>query len=299
MSSVGSAFDFGMMVIPGMDLCEQGPEMLYIAVAEIEVDRAIPTVSINNTLNPLSHHISRCEPLKLRFNMGVAEGQPFDIYDARLVVNLHGNYYYKDGSAVINLRDEGGSALVNFEPVTGGDTLIWNLGDLRGLAGGGYVEIEVEKTLRGDIQPWSMPHCSATITAARLLTATVLVRPMARIRRLPPSPPLRQRQRLLLAHALQRSLGNALCHPGRLLQRWLPLRASHAINSGSAISTIFGFPRGWDTWSRHGFPAFLEAHVTGVSGQTSAVIERSTPSRRWNMAMARDTLWPSSFNPWH
>jgi uncharacterized repeat protein (TIGR01451 family)/fimbrial isopeptide formation D2 family protein len=277
-SSVGSAFDFGMMVIPGMDLCEQGPEMLYIAVAEIEVDRAIPTVSINNTLNPLSHHISRCEPLKLRFNMGVAEGQPFDIYDARLVVNLHGNYYYKDGSAVINLRDEGGSAFVNFEPVKDGDTLIWNLGDLRGLAGGGYVEIEVEKTCEEtstlvNASLFSNHHCSQIVDGNGPGAANGQDSAIAGI--------------TSFTDSASASYSPVL-YSGRLETRFAtqvvyyndgyPYVLLHAINSGSGNLYNIRIPLELGSLvNGTASLTFLEAHVTGVSGQTSAVIDKVNP----------------------
>ena len=116
--------------MPDADLCDHGPESLYISVDTVTVAQAVPTLSIANISNPTSHHISRCEPLKLRFNLG-ATGGPFDVYDTRLVVNLNGNYHYLDGTASISLNDEGGSAVGNFEPAKDGDTLTWNIGDVR------------------------------------------------------------------------------------------------------------------------------------------------------------------------
>ncbi|MCC5834064.1 MAG: DUF11 domain-containing protein [Opitutales bacterium] len=157
----GSFIDFAELSLPvdtGTD-CEDSPETTeYRQGTVVSVTRSAGTVSISNVSSPSSSAIDRCEAIDFRFNLGV--NQEFDVYDARLVVDLgfnsgtgSTNYIYDETDTYVvfsNLVDENGNEILEFDPIISGandELLIWNLGDLRGMhLANTYIEVRLFKS---------------------------------------------------------------------------------------------------------------------------------------------------------
>jgi len=280
-NSIGNFNDFAMVAVPlpGGDPCNRGPEAEYHYMTPASVADSDPTVSISSSA-PFS--ISRCETITLRFNLGMATSHPFDVYDNRLVVDLRGNYRYLDGTTVFGdaLQDEGSQAITSFEPAAAGTTLTWNIGDIRGLSGGGnrYVEIQVQKTCdqtstRLDATLLSNDHCSQIPDGNGPGQANKQDTEIAGITSFINSDsdsyePLLYSGRLETRFASQRVFYND-AYPTVLL---------HVVNSGNGTLYNARIPvELGSVLSNTGSLTFLEAHVTAVSGQTSAVIDPTNP----------------------
>jgi len=280
-NSIGDFNDFAMVAVPlpGGDPCNRGPEAEYHYMTPASVADSDPTVSISSSA-PFS--ISRCETITLRFNLGMATSHPFDVYDNRLVVDLRGNYRYLDGTTVFGdaLQDEGSQAITSFEPAAAGTTLTWNIGDIRGLSGGGnrYVEIQVQKTCdqtstRLDATLLSNDHCSQIPDGNGPGQANKQDTEIAGITSFINSDsdsyePLLYSGRLETRFASQRVFYND-AYPTVLL---------HVVNSGNGTLYNARIPvELGSVLSNTGSLTFLEAHVTAVSGQTSAVIDPTNP----------------------
>ncbi|MGI5923766.1 MAG: isopeptide-forming domain-containing fimbrial protein, partial [Lentisphaeria bacterium] len=280
-NSIGDFNDFAMVAVPlpGGDPCGRGPEAEYHYMTPVSVADSDPTVSISSSA-PFS--ISRCETITLRFNLGMATSHPFDVYDNRLVVDLRGNYRYLDGTTVFGdaLLDEGSQAITSFEPAVAGSTLTWNIGDIRGLSGGGnrYVEIQVQKTCdqsstRLDATLLSNDHCSQIPDGNGPGQAnkqdTVIAGISSFINSAGDSyEPLLYSGRLETRFASQRVFYND-AYPSVLL---------HVVNSGNGTLYNARIPvELGSVLNDTGSLTFLEAHVTAVSGQASVIVDNINP----------------------
>ncbi|MDQ0289413.1 isopeptide-forming domain-containing fimbrial protein [Oligosphaera ethanolica] len=283
--SVGTFTDFALVTVPlpGGDPCSLGqPETEYYHLAFVSIANSVPTVSISNVSSPNPLHIDRCETLTLRFNLGAEDSRPFDVYDARLVVDLGGNYRYLPGTTSFGaaLLDEGGLSITSFEPIEAGNTLTWNFGDIRGLSGAGnrYVDITVQKSC-DQASTWVGATISGNNQCNQIDDAN--------------GPGAANSQDAAIAAIVDFDDGDStsyepLLYSGRLETRFAsqrvfyndayPTALLHIVNSGNG--TLYNARIPVELGSLHngtGSLTFLEAHVTAVSGSTSATVDTVNP----------------------